>query len=39
MRVAARWKRLQANGMAKDFGWKEAARQYVAIYERIRPTS
>jgi len=39
MRDAARWKRLQANGMAKDFGWKEAARQYVAIYERIRPTS
>ena len=39
MRHPARWKRLQANGMAKDFGWKEAARQYVAIYERIRPTS
>jgi len=39
MRDAAKWKRLQAYGMAKDFGWKEAARQYAAIYERIRPTS
>jgi starch synthase len=39
MRDAAKWKRLQAHGMAKDFGWKEAARQYGAIYERIRPTS
>lgn len=39
MRDPVRWKRLQANGMARDFGWKEAARRYVAIYERIRPTS
>ena len=39
MRDGARWKRLQMNGMAKEFGWSAAARQYIAIYERIRPTS
>jgi starch synthase len=34
-----RWKRLQGLGMMRDFGWEAAARQYHAIYERIRPTS
>ena len=36
---ATHWKRLQANGMAKDFGWDSAARAYADIYARIRPTS
>ena len=34
-----RWRRLQANGMARDFGWANAAREYAAIYERIRSTA
>ncbi len=33
------WKRLQTNGMTRDFGWEPAARMYRRIYERIRPTS
>jgi starch synthase len=33
------WRGLQVNGMARDFGWAKAARDYAAIYERIRPTS
>jgi starch synthase len=33
------WRRLQMNGMAKNFGWDNAAREYAAIYERIRSTS
>jgi starch synthase len=32
----ARWKRLQSNGMAKDFGWESAARAYSDIYARIK---
>jgi starch synthase len=36
---AAQWKRLQANGMTRDFGWGESARAYSRIYERIRSTS
>ncbi|HEX4781751.1 MAG TPA: glycogen synthase GlgA [Usitatibacter sp.] len=39
MRDATHWRRLQASGMARDFGWERAARAYTAIYERIRPTS
>ena len=33
---AARWTRLQRNGMAKDFGWGSAARAYSEIYSRIK---
>ena len=33
------WKRLQANGMTRDFGWGQSARAYALIYERIRSTS
>ena len=36
---ASHWKRLQTNGMTRDFGWEPAARTYRRIYERIRPTS
>jgi starch synthase len=29
------WRALQRNGMAKDFGWENAARQYAAIYRTL----
>lgn len=30
------WTRLMRNGMAKDFSWDHAAREYVKLYERAR---
>ena len=37
----ALWRRLQANGMARPFGWEASARRYVEVYaeaiERARP--
>jgi starch synthase len=33
------WKKLQLNGMTRDFGWGPAARAYRAIYEGIKATS
>ena len=30
-----RWRSIQLNGMAKDFGWELAARKYREIYEQI----
>jgi starch synthase len=38
-RTPARWAQLQSNGMAKDFGWERAARDYADVYARITPTS
>jgi starch synthase len=38
-RDPARWRRLQVRGMTRDFGWERAARDYIRIYEGIRPTS
>jgi starch synthase len=38
-RDAPRWKRLQVNGMRRDFGWGPAARAYARIYAGIRSTS
>ena len=29
------WRRLQLNGMARDFSWTASARRYLEIYERI----
>jgi starch synthase len=29
------WRALQRNGMARDFGWDAAARQYAALYSRL----
>jgi starch synthase len=29
------WRRLQENGMRKDFGWEKSARMYQAIYRRL----
>ena len=33
-REPQRWRRIQANGMARSFGWDASARQYLALYER-----
>jgi len=30
-----RWRTLQLNGMAKDFGWGAAAGKYVEVYRRV----
>jgi hypothetical protein len=30
------WKRIQLNGMAKDFSWKGPAREYANLYETAR---
>ncbi|HKW63916.1 MAG TPA: glycogen synthase GlgA [Candidatus Acidoferrum sp.] len=30
------WKRIQLNGMAKDFSWKGPAREYAKLYEAAR---
>ena len=38
-RDPAHWRRLQTNGMAKNFGWAPAARAYEAIYSRIKSTA
>ncbi|MGE4243756.1 glycogen synthase GlgA [Ramlibacter sp.] len=31
-----RWRRIQANGMARHFGWEESAAQYVEVYAKAR---
>jgi starch synthase len=33
------WKRMQASGMTRDFGWGPAARAYSLIYDRVRSAS
>jgi starch synthase len=30
------WRKLQANGMAKDFSWQASAEEYARLYERAR---
>ena len=30
-----RWRSIQLNGMAKDFGWGASARKYIEVYRRI----
>lgn len=32
------WKKLMTNGMNKDFSWTASAKEYVKIYERLRPS-
>ncbi|OHC61786.1 MAG: starch synthase [Rhodocyclales bacterium GWA2_65_19] len=34
-RDPVRWRALQKRGMARDSSWAEAARQYVALYQRL----
>jgi starch synthase len=29
------WRALQRNGMARDFGWKDGAREYARLYARL----
>ncbi len=29
------WRRLQVNGMRKDFSWDRSAREYVKVYKRV----
>jgi starch synthase len=36
---APQWKRMQTNGMMRDFSWAQSARDYALIYERITATS
>jgi starch synthase len=31
-----RWRRIQANGMARDFGWETSAAAYVEVYRKAR---
>ena len=30
------WRRIQLNGMAKDFSWKGPAAEYAKVYEAAR---
>ena len=32
----AQWRRLMRNGMSLDLSWKESARKYVEVYDRLR---
>ncbi len=34
-RDPAHWRRLQVNGMRRDFGWGPAARSYIDIYKKL----
>lgn len=36
-REPALWRELQRNGMARDWGWSEPARQYVQLYRSLAP--
>ena len=36
---AGNWRRLQANGMRRDFGWAEAARSYSLIYDQLKSSA
>lgn len=33
----AGWNKLMLNGMSKDFSWTASAREYLKIYERLKP--
>jgi len=33
-REPQRWRRIQANGMARHFGWEDSATQYLEVYQR-----
>jgi starch synthase len=34
----AQWRKIQANGMAKDFSWKSSAAEYLKLYQTARQT-
>ncbi len=31
------WRRVQTNGLARDFGWGRSAEQYIALYRTLAP--
>jgi starch synthase len=33
-RQPAKWRRIQANGMARHFGWQDSAQEYLEVYQR-----
>jgi starch synthase len=33
-RQPAKWRRIQANGMARQFGWHDSALEYLEVYQR-----
>jgi starch synthase len=33
-RQPAKWRRIQANGMARQFGWQDSALEYLEVYQR-----
>lgn len=33
-RIPDEWKKIQRNGMAKDFSWERSAKKYLELYER-----
>jgi len=35
----AGWKKLMLNGTRKDFSWNASAKEYVKVYERLKPPS
>ena len=35
-RDSTSWQRLMRNGMSKDFSWRNAGREYIRVYERVR---
>lgn len=38
-REPARWRRIQDNGMARDFSWKDSAARYLQVYQRAIDTA
>jgi starch synthase len=31
------WRRIQRNGMGRDFSWRRSAEEYLALYEKLAP--
>ena len=38
-RDRAAWRRMMRRAMTRDFGWGQAARQYLALYRALRPSA
>jgi starch synthase len=38
-REPGRWRKVQANGMARHFGWEDSALQYLEVYQRAALTA
>lgn len=37
-RMPERWRKIQSNGMARDFSWTRSARRYLDLYQRMLDT-